>query len=579
MKNSSDGHTIPEDVRVRLEELEKNFQKLKSQLGVKFSHANDEEITPGLFYFKTIADYTLDWEFWLDKDGKFLYCNPSCERITGYSPKAFYHDPELLINICNPRHRNALLDKIQSSYKGETEAGFQYAIITKEFEERWLSFAYRPIVDDDGIFRGVRGSIRDISESVFAYDKLVKSEQKFILAMEAINDGLWDWNLKTNKVYRNTRQAELLGTIEGEKDFDISDFKSVVHNEDYHVIDLALKSHISGETVIFKEEYRIRKHDGTGWIWVLSKAKAVERDDNGIATRLIGTMTDITERKLKEQTIKNQYIEIQLQYEKLENTNIELKQAHQKLENTFKQLSISELNVLKTLTKEREINNLKTSFITNASHAFRTPVTKVHSNIQLLEQLLKKESNQEPNCILRIKEGMKELMALVENLTTAILDSETTTANNRSFKISYLSEMIFMDLQKSIKNKNRINWINDINDTINTDISALTLILENVISNSLKYSSDDTVIHIHSLIEDDTVVISVQDHGIGIPSDEINCVFEPFFRATNVSKIRGDGLGLAIVKTCAELIKGKILIQSEISKETIFTIQFPLVIV
>jgi diguanylate cyclase (GGDEF)-like protein/PAS domain S-box-containing protein len=128
--------------------------------------------------------------------------------------------------------------------------------------------------------------------------KLRESEERYALAVRAANDGIWDWNLKTNQIYYSSRWKKMLGYKENEIGTDPNDWFKLVHPDDQKLIQTNLVSHLKGVTPHFQCEYRIQHSNGT-YLWVLSRGLAVQ-DAKGIAYRMAGSQSDITARKLAE---------------------------------------------------------------------------------------------------------------------------------------------------------------------------------------------------------------------------------------------------------------------------------------
>jgi len=131
--------------------------------------------------------------------------------------------------------------------------------------------------------------------------KLRESEERYALAVRAANDGIWDWNLKTNKIYYSTRWKKMLGYKENEIGTDPDDWFNLVHPDDQKLIQTNLVSHLQGLTPHFQCEYRIQHSNGT-YLWVLSRGLAVQ-DTKGTAHRMAGSQSDITARKLAEERL------------------------------------------------------------------------------------------------------------------------------------------------------------------------------------------------------------------------------------------------------------------------------------
>ena len=133
--------------------------------------------------FRTVADFTYDWESWVGPDGKYIYVSPSCERITGYSSEKFMKDPELFTKIVHPDDRERVSMHLRGQLKdaGAEDEHIDFRIMARGGDVRWISHSCQPVNDEDGNWLGIRSSNRDITNRMKLRDKLVQSQK-----MEAI---------------------------------------------------------------------------------------------------------------------------------------------------------------------------------------------------------------------------------------------------------------------------------------------------------------------------------------------------------------------------------------------------------
>jgi diguanylate cyclase (GGDEF)-like protein/PAS domain S-box-containing protein len=157
------------------------------------------------------------------------------------------------------------------------------------------------LVDDGSGLKFVGGMALDITERKDAEEALRASEERYALAAQSVNDGLWDWNLKTNEVYFSSRWKAMLGCDEAEIGRSPEEWFRRVHPDDLPEVRTALQAHLKGSTPHFESEHRMR-HKDRGYRWVLSRALAVRNGDN-TAYRMVGAQTDTTQRKIAEEQL------------------------------------------------------------------------------------------------------------------------------------------------------------------------------------------------------------------------------------------------------------------------------------
>ena len=149
----------------------------------------------------------------------------------------------------------------------------------------------------------VVGLDRDVTEATELREQLRITEERWRLALSGTNDGVWDWDIVTNRVYRDARYAEMVGYAP--EDLPTGKlWHELGHPDDVAAVDQAIHDHLAGHTPIYQCEYRLRHRSGR-WIWVLGRGKVVARDAAGNALRMVGTQTDVTQRKELEERLRH----------------------------------------------------------------------------------------------------------------------------------------------------------------------------------------------------------------------------------------------------------------------------------
>ncbi len=242
----------------------------------------------------------------------------------------------------------------------------------------------------------------------------------------------------------------------------------------------------------------------------------------------------------------------------------------------------TEEQIQTALKKEKNLGELRSRFISMASHEFRTPLAGILSSAEILDRYDDKltENNRKKN-VQRIQESVKHMTRLLEDiLLVGKSDAGKLEIQRKPVNIQKLCNDIIQELELNVLRKtNQIILFHSTNIATHAllDEKMIWQILENLLSNAIKYSPPNSTIIFTAACSNNTITFSVQDQGIGIPKEDIEQLFQPFHRAKNVGTIQGTGLGLVIVKRSVELHGGNISIESDTGKGTTCTITLPLI--
>ncbi|KAM3100524.1 ATP-binding protein [Phormidesmis sp. 146-35] len=259
-----------------------------------------------------------------------------------------------------------------------------------------------------------------------------------------------------------------------------------------------------------------------------------------------------------------------------------LKQVRQQLKVKVADRQHAETATLEASAKERELNDLKSRFVTTVSHEFRTPLSIMMTSAELLERMGSAcPEDRRVTYLQKIREAVRSMTRILSDmLTLGKVKSEKLEFNPTWIELRSFCQKIISDLQLSETSSPPIH-VEILGDRTEGfwDEALLTLMLVNLLSNAVKYSPDRTPISLSicCLIasEPEFVMFRVQDHGIGIPPEDLPRLFESFHRAQNVDTIAGAGLGLAIVQQCVERHQGNIVVESQLGRGTIVEVKLP----
>jgi PAS domain S-box-containing protein len=295
---------------------------------------------------------------------------------------------------------------------------------------------------------------------------------------------------------------------------------------------------------------------------------------------VIAFIIDITQRKEIEKAMRHQQQEMERVNEEIEKLNEELEQKVEKrtrqLKETLEILEQSRDDLETALSKEKELSDLKTRFVSMASHEFRTPLSTILSSASLVAKYTQAdEQNKRDKHIQRIRSAVSNLTDILnEFLSIGRMEEGKIQANFSIFNIKEQVQLVCNEMQSILKPGQQIRIRHEGNQMVNLDLSLLRNVFINLISNALKFSPENSYIDVETEVNADRLSISIRDYGIGISEDDKKHLFERFFRGKNVMNIQGTGLGLHIVSKYVELMNGQIEAQSELEKGTKFIITF-----
>ncbi len=303
---------------------------------------------------------------------------------------------------------------------------------------------------------------------------------------------------------------------------------------------------------IWRGEIRNQAKDGT--IYWVETTIVPFLNEKGKPYQYLAIRNDITQRKATEEQLNkiNGSLEVKIR------------------ERTFE--------LTEALEREKSLNELKSTFVSVASHEFKTPLSTILSSIDLLDHY--KHGNNIENQtkhIERIRNSIKNLTGILNDfLSLDKLEQGIQEVKFTEFDFADLIKDVLDEVDPASKRKQQIVTCTITKPfSVTQDSKILRNVLLNLVTNAIKYSPESKAIHIAVQAANNNVITTVKDQGYGIPAEAQKGIFSKFFRATNVTNIQGTGLGLNIVKKYMELINGSINFTSELNKGSEFTVQFP----
>ena len=467
----------------------------------------------------------------IDEPGpRILYVNEAFTRTTGYTLKEVLgKTPRILQGAKTNRQA---LDKVRAALANWKPVTVETINYRKDGSEFWVEFSIVPVADKQGLYTHWISVQRDITERKRTEVALRQSEERFRRVVEnALDiitildiDGIIHYESPSVEKVLGYSPLELIG----------QNFFESIHPKDLDKAFPGITNVIGNFQKVLPIEFRCRHKNGS---WRILEAISQQFIDNSPEPKIIINSRDITERK-----------------------------------------RLDEMRL--ALERERELSVLKTRFFSMASHEFRTPLSTVLAASQLMEnspniwnQPAKRERN-----LKRIQDAVKNMVQLLDDILT-INRAETGKLefNPKPLNLKQFCRQFVEEMQLSAGNQYQLVFSCD-GEMVNVclDEKLLRSILANLLSNAIKYSPQGGQVCVSLQFNLNQAEIKISDRGIGIPTEDLQQLFEPFHRGKNVRRIPGTGLGLVVVKKCIDLHRGKITIDSQLVQGTTVTVILPL---
>ncbi len=236
--------------------------------------------------------------------GRYTFISSGSKELYGVDPKVVLADSSVLRNMRHPLDSERVAKAVQDAVKHRTALDIEFRLILADGTVKWVQMASSSAVVD-GNAQVRNGVMLDITARKMAQIELEQNEARWKLALESTGDGVWDWHIAAGKEYYSQRYKEMYGYSQ-EKVWEIKDdFDDIVHPDDKEQLLKDQQAYFRNETPTYSNEHRVRCADGS-WKWVLTRGMVIDRDAHGNPVRMIGTHTDITDRKTTEALVWHQ---------------------------------------------------------------------------------------------------------------------------------------------------------------------------------------------------------------------------------------------------------------------------------
>ena len=448
-------------------------------------------------------------------------------ELAGYPPKEIKVSFDRMISLLPPRDADEVRAKTGAVIRGERADYFvEHRVRHRDGHMFWVESRGQVVEwDAAGVATRMIGTSIDVTDRKNADRALRESESRLQLAMTVAHTSIWDANPKDGRIFVDVHWAELIGAEPGELETSFQQLMALVPPEEVEGVWAKMLPVVKGEKADYIAEHRVRHCDGH-WIWVESRGRVVERDAQGRALRMIGTNTDITER--------------------------------------------------------RRIETMKAEFVSTVSHELRTPLTSIKGALGLVCGGVLGAVPEQAKAVLEV--ALKNSQRL-EILINDLLDMEKLLAGEMQFDFQLHELMPLIEhsresavpyaqqYQVTILLKERADGVR-----VRVDASRLQQVMGNFLSNAAKFSPQGGEVDILARQHDGIVRVEVVDHGPGIPENFRDRIFQKFSQAdsSDTRQRGGTGLGLAITKELIERMNGHVGFESQPGQGAVFYFELPI---
>ena len=485
--------------------------------------------------YQQLVESIEDVVFRIDHHQRWAFLNNAWTQITGFDVSNSIGRTALDFVYPDDRDRIEQRVFLDKDHNAEDNLSLEFRLLTLKGGFRWVKLMGQVRVIDDRRIVGISGTLTNIHERKQAEMALRESEERFRLMSENMSE-LVCLHDTTGCLSYVSPSCELVLGYKRE-DMEGRDPGELMSAEDrdrltFNILHPMIQGNLVNDTI----QVQLYKADGSK-LWVETVVQPILQD--GELKALLSVSRDISARKRVEQ------------------------------------------EMAKALEKEKELNKLRTTFITMASHEFRTPMASIKSSVDIMEMYVEESTPILQKPFNRHFEKIRLQIDRLTNMMNDVLILGRTEAEKMPFKpesidlVQFCMEFIEQNFLNRTDGRTVNISVKGKRCHVELDPSLFGHILSNLLSNAFKYSLDGGNPRLKIDFQEKDVMLCVEDDGIGIPKAEQDQLFHSFFRAENAMNLEGTGLGLVIVKQFIEMHGGEVSINSEEGKGTEVCILVP----
>ena len=460
------------------------------------------------------------------QDGQLKFANPRALELTRRTMEQAIATP--FIEMVHPDDRARVYGNYLRRMRGEAvEPNYVFRAITPDGHLAWLQIA-AVAIEWEGR-PATLNFLTDVSERVKleAHLKETLAEREAILETTAV--GVMFIQNGRIKWINDALERTMLGWGDGETIGKTGEIAFRDHGDWSRFLNECIPSLEREGT--YESDWEVRRKDGTPW-WCHMSAKAMNPASLGQGT--IWFFIDISLRRRAEEEAR------------------------------------------RSLVRERELSDLKTRFVSLASHEFRTPLATILSSIEIIDDFGPTLPENERRELIRLVKGaVGRVMGMLDQVELiGRAEADQLEFRPEPQDVEPLVASIAREVEQAQGRRNSVRIVAGGVTTRRTlDAKLLFHILGNLVGNALKYSSAGAEVSLDIEADDQAIVFRVADRGMGIPAEDQPRIFESFHRARNVGNVQGTGLGLSIVKQCVDLHGGTVTFESKVGIGTTFVVR------
>ncbi|MGZ6545812.1 MAG: PAS domain-containing protein, partial [Actinomycetota bacterium] len=473
----------------------------------------------------------------VDAISSAIYMSPQVEQIFGYRPEEWLADPHLWERGVHPDDLKEVAAKIGRLNREGTPFEAEYRFHRPDGRMVWVHDQAVVLRDEDGVPRMCQGVMFDITERREAEEQLREAEERFRAIVEHVPAAIYldlpDNSMQT--MYVSPQMEQITGITAEEWNGDPDSWASALHPDDREEVLGGYLAAVAAEEP-WSGDYRMRTRDGRT-IWVHDETTFIN-DEEGHHAMLLGVLSDITERKVAEQALRD-----------------------------------SEQREREAAERLRALDEMKNTFLAAVSHELRSPLTSILGLALTLERSQLPESDRN-DLLERLAANARKLDRLLKDLLD--IDRLNRGIVEPQYRVTDVGALARRTIESLDALTDRSIMVYADPVVLSVDPAKVERIIENLLMNAARHTTSDRTIWLRVGAEDDGVLIAVEDNGPGVPEELREVIFEPFRQGPTASPhAPGTGIGLSLVARFASLHGGRAWVEERSGGGASFRVFLP----